>query len=283
MMPKYAFAALLAVSLSFALGQTPPDLTGSWKCDIQKSSWGTSTPPPDVTLKIRQKGSEMAVTQIVAGNTEEFRFVTDGRENVNNISQGTLKSKVTWERNVLSLESTLGGGEVTQSDRLALSPDGNTIRMTRHIKTGEGETDWVMIFEKQAAAKPNLSGTWKVITANSDFGAVPAPSSMVSKIDHKDPALKISTVTVGAEGERTYDLTFATDGSETSNPVGSLVFKTTCKWEGAALLMESKASEGDLTGRDKWTLSEDGKTLTLVRVWSGSQGDVTQKLVHEKQ
>jgi hypothetical protein len=282
-MPKYTLAALLAVSLSIAQGQTPPDFTGTWKCNIEKSSWGTSTPPPDVTLIFRHKDPEMAVTQIVAEVTEEFRFITDGRENINNLSQGPLKSRMKWQGSVLSLESVVGDGEVTMSDRLALSPDGNTIRMTRHIKSGEGENDWVMLFEKQAAPKPNLSGTWKVIVAKSDFGGAPAPSSMVSKIDHKEPALKFYTVTVGAEGERTYDLTFATDGSETSNPVGNLVFKTKCKWEGDALLMESKASEGDLTGRDKWTLSEDVKTLTLGRVWSGSQGDVTQKLVHEKQ
>jgi hypothetical protein len=190
---------------------------------------------------------------------------------------------LTWEGNVLVVETRLGDGEVTLSDRLTLSPDGNTIRMTRKMKGPDGEGDRELILEKQGAAKPNFSGTWKVIIARSDFGAVPAPASMISKIDHQDPALKISTVTTGSQGERSYDLTFTTGGAETSNTAGNMVYKTTCRWEDGALLMDSRADEGDLIGKDKWTLSEDGKTLTLLRVWSGSQGETTQRLVHEKQ
>jgi hypothetical protein len=32
-----------------------------------------------------------------------------------------------------------------------------------------------------------------------------------------------------------------------------------------------------------WTLSEDGKTLTVTRVISGPQGEMTIKVVQEKQ
>ncbi len=273
----------MALPLALVLGQTPPNLSGSWKCDVEKSTWGTSNPPPDLTFKIRQQGQEMFMTQVVAGETEEFRFITDGRENVNHFSQGTLKSRMTWQGSVLAVESTLGDGEVTLSDRLTLSAGGNTLRINRRMKAPDGESDWVLILEKEAEAKPNLSGAWKVNTAKSDFGTAPAPTSMISKIDHRDPVLKISNVTVRERGERTYDLAFATDGAETSNVVDGTEFKTRCKWDGAALLMESRSGPGDRTGKDTWTLSEDGKVLTLVRIWSGPQGEITQKLVHERQ
>lgn len=146
-MAKLIFAAILA--LSIAVAQTPPDLSGSWKCNIEKSDWGASSPPPDLTLKIKHKEPEMVTAQIIGGQTEEFRFVTDGRENVNNFSQGTLKTRMKWEKGVLAMESKLGEGEVTLSDRLALSSDGKTIRMTRHMKGPDGETDWALVLEKQ--------------------------------------------------------------------------------------------------------------------------------------
>jgi hypothetical protein len=35
--------------------------------------------------------------------------------------------------------------------------------------------------------------------------------------------------------------------------------------------------------QDKWTLSDDGKTLTIVRIFKSSMGEGEQKLVLEKQ
>jgi hypothetical protein len=35
--------------------------------------------------------------------------------------------------------------------------------------------------------------------------------------------------------------------------------------------------------QDKWTLPDDGKTLTIVRLFESSMGEGEQKLVFEKQ
>jgi hypothetical protein len=136
-----------------------------------------------------------------------------------------------------------------------------------------------------AAAPPNFSGAWKANIAKSDFGPMPAPTSASSKIDHKDPSLKLVATQVGEQGERTFEMNLSTDGAETTNQVGPLTMKCKAKWEGAALLVESKATtdNGDLTINDRWTLSEDGKTLTVTRTFSGPQGEMTIKVVQEKQ
>src|SRR5262245_60884002 len=42
-----------------------------------------------------------------------------------------------------------------------------------------------------AQAKPNFSGSWKMDTARSDFGPVPAPVPMDRKITHAEPSLTI--------------------------------------------------------------------------------------------
>jgi len=136
-----------------------------------------------------------------------------------------------------------------------------------------------------AAAPPNLSGAWKANLSKSDFGEMPAPSSLVSKIDHKDPSLKISTTFSGDQGEMTFERNLQTDGSETANQMGPFTTKSKARWEGSVLLIDSKGSteNGDLTIKEKWTLSEDGKTLTTVSNWSSPQGEMTHKVTYEKQ
>jgi hypothetical protein len=136
-----------------------------------------------------------------------------------------------------------------------------------------------------AAAPPDLSGNWKGNVAKSDFGPFPAPTSMTTKVEHKEPNLKSATTLSGDQGEMTMERTITTDGTETSYQYGPMNMKSKAKWEGATLVVDSKGSSdmGEFTMKEKWVLSEDGKTLNVDLTWSGAQGDVAQKLVYEKQ
>ncbi len=136
-----------------------------------------------------------------------------------------------------------------------------------------------------AAAPPNFSGDWKMNAAKSDFGPGPAPIRASSKIEHQDPRLKLIGTEVREEGERTFEMNISTDGAQTTNQIGPLTLTTKAKWEGATLLVDSKAStdNGELVIKDQWSLSEDGKTLTVVRSISGPRGDFTVKVVQDKQ
>ena len=136
-----------------------------------------------------------------------------------------------------------------------------------------------------AMAKPNFSGDWKLNTSKSDFGQMPAPQKSTMKIEHKDPALKVATTYVGDNGERTFEMNLSTDGKEVTNTFGNFEFKSKAHWEGSVLLVESRASSdsGEFKADEKWTVSDAGKTLTLVRHWVGPQGEVTNTVVHDKQ
>ena len=61
--------------------------------------------------------------------------------------------------------------------------------------------------------------------------------------------------------------------------------KSTLKWEGDTLVIDAKGKFGDndFTLLDKWTLSDDGKILTIVWLFKSSMGEGEQKLVLEKQ
>lgn len=134
-----------------------------------------------------------------------------------------------------------------------------------------------------AQSKPDFSGTWKADISKSNFGPMPAPQSAILKVEHKDPSFKLVSITVSDAGERTFEVTFTTDGKECTNFVGNTEVKSVLKWDGDALLMEHRTVGGEVVVKDRWTLSEGGQVLTLVRHWSGSQGELTQTLVHQKQ
>jgi hypothetical protein len=136
-----------------------------------------------------------------------------------------------------------------------------------------------------AQAKPNFSGDWKMNPAKSDFGQMPAPTSMVQKITHDDPDLKVTSTSVSERGEFTNNLAYTTDGKECTNKTRMGESKSTLKWDGDTLVFETKADfQGNaVTITSKWTLSEDGKILTVNTHFSSSMGEGDSKTVLEKQ
>jgi hypothetical protein len=135
------------------------------------------------------------------------------------------------------------------------------------------------------AARPNFSGDWKLNTGKSDFGAMPAPYSRTDKIMHQDPDLTDSFTQNGQMGEVSAEMKYSTDGKETTNTIHGAPVKTTAKWEGDQLTIDGKASlnGSDVTFQDHWSLSPDGKTLTVTRHVNSPMGVTDQKIVLDKQ
>lgn len=135
------------------------------------------------------------------------------------------------------------------------------------------------------AAKPDFSGSWKLNAGKSDFGALPAPDTRTDKITYADPQLKDTMTQSGQMGEATAELTYSTDGKETTNTIRGNEVKSTAKWDGDELAIDSKAQFNgtDITLKDRWALSADGKTLTISRHVGSSMGETDQKIVLEKQ
>jgi hypothetical protein len=137
----------------------------------------------------------------------------------------------------------------------------------------------------QAQAKPNFSGTWKLNAGKSNFGPMPAPETRTDKITHRDPDLKDSFTQSGPMGEVTAEMKYSTDGKETTSSIRDNQIKSTAKWEGDELVIAGKTSfeGGDVTLADRWSLSADGKTLTILRHVNSPMGETDQKIVLERQ
>ena len=135
------------------------------------------------------------------------------------------------------------------------------------------------------AASQNLSGEWKLNFAKSNYGKFPAPSSMTRKIAHNDPKLILSTTQKGAQGEVTSKLVYTTDGKESVNQVAGGESKGVAQWIGDKLMIESSREFQGVTLRQKdiWTLSDDGKTLSIDSHVSIPNGEFDIKQVFDKQ
>ncbi len=136
-----------------------------------------------------------------------------------------------------------------------------------------------------AFAKPNFAGEWKVDSAKSDFGDMPAPESIVMQIDHTDPKLTVKTFQSGGPlGELKSDMTYQTDGTESKNMVRGSEVVSTAKWSGDALKLTTKmAWQGSAVNiAETWKLTSGGKNLEILREMTGGQGGSTMKLVFAK-
>lgn len=132
-----------------------------------------------------------------------------------------------------------------------------------------------------ASAKPNFSGTWRLNKAKSNYGPVAAPARMERKIVHDDPMLKMVIVQANGEGERTLEQAYKTDGTPSVNKVGTREITSVAKWDGEALVISSE--RGEFAQSERWTISEDGRVLTLVNRIKSPNGNFEVTVVMDKQ
>lgn len=134
-------------------------------------------------------------------------------------------------------------------------------------------------------AIPNLTGTWVLQIADSDFGMVPPPDSRIDVIDHREPHLAVQRTT-SAQGTTTVaDMTYAVDGKPHKNNAGTTELTSTLHWEGEVLVMvtTTQAPQGELVITDRYSLSPDGQTLTQARVLAIQDQTLAQTMILRKQ
>ncbi|MGQ0702699.1 MAG: hypothetical protein ACT4PM_06165 [Gemmatimonadales bacterium] len=138
--------------------------------------------------------------------------------------------------------------------------------------------------DASAQSVPNLSGTWVFHRELSDLGGMEAltPQSRTDVWDHQEPKLTIKRTTTSATGESTTTtLVYAIDGEPHKNMAGPTEVTSRLRWEGAALVSVSTIQDpqGEVTITDRYSRSEDGKTLTQERTFARMGQEGRQKLV----
>jgi len=136
----------------------------------------------------------------------------------------------------------------------------------------------------QAQAKTDFSGTWKMDPAKSDFGHGPKPTYRLDIITHNDPNFKDKITQRNEKGEGSWEMNYTTDGKPCHNMPEGKPFDATAHWEGDALVVDSEgALGGHVTIKDRYSLSPDGKTMTIRRHLTRSIFSTDQTVVLDKQ
>jgi hypothetical protein len=138
-----------------------------------------------------------------------------------------------------------------------------------------------------ADTKPDFTGEWRLNRDRSDFGLVPGPDRRTDVIRHSLSKLHLESKQARGQRESTGEWDCVIDGSPCTVTLRgpALRLATRVRWDGAVLVFES---EGELNGEqvrmsDRWTLSADGKEITIARRLSSPAGETHQTLVLEKQ
>lgn len=226
------------------------------------------------------------------------------------------KMQCSWDGNAVVFLETANLNGSTLTDKLTFSPsgDGKTMTMDSHITSATMNADRHLVYDAADAAAassmaspsgmaatpgaaamihtgggdpPNLSGTWKLNISKSNFGQIPPPASQTDAIEDSEPSVKIAEDQKGGMmGDMNLTTTISTDGKETTSAgMGGAEVKSTAHWDGRSLVVNSKTNfqGSDVTIKDTYTLSEDGKTLTEVAHIESSMGNFDTTSVYDKQ
>ncbi len=312
---RKAIVAVLSVTAFAAslVAQSKPNFSGTWKLNVAKSDFGPLPGPdsrvdviehsdPAIKINTNQEGAQGKIEATI-------NYTTDGKEVTNHVGPREIKSTVVWDGSNLVVNSklTFQDNDVTIKNVWTLSEDGKTLTQNAHLAATMGEADQKYVFEKQdagattatakvapapvvgapasAGVKPNFSGTWKLDVSKSDFGVLPPDNSRTDVIEHNDPALKVSTSSDNsAQGKQDFALNFTTDGKEVTNNAGGLELKSILNWEGPTLVVNTKLKyqDNDVTIKEVWLLSDDGKTMTHNAHYNSPMGEMDTKMVFAK-
>ncbi|MGI9073408.1 MAG: hypothetical protein ACR2JB_19345 [Bryobacteraceae bacterium] len=136
------------------------------------------------------------------------------------------------------------------------------------------------------SAKPDFSGRWRMVKDKSDFGGFTSPDIVVRVVEHRDPTLNVHTVQTSKGKTSTVDVSYFTDGSQTTNSMSGRDAVSKAFWDGSALVIRTttKDSKGeDQVVEDRWELSDDRQTLTISSHVTTPKGQVDMKLVCERE
>jgi hypothetical protein len=114
-------------------------------------------------------------------------------------------------------------------------------------------------------ARPNFAGVWRMLRGESRFVGQ-TPVSMLVRIDHNEPVILQTVISVAADGvERRSTFRITTDGRAFENALGGLTLVGRAGWseDECEIVTTLNAGERVTTYRDYWRLSPDGRRLRM--------------------
>ena len=146
---------VVAALLAGAAAAGVASLSGTWKLNVEKSSWGRARKPATVVIEIDHREPVLkyhGTISYVNEDTREFVFdgAIDGKEYALIRSYGAGKVRV--ERiNDNSIVSTFrtDDGRYVETTRNSVSRDGKIMTRRINVQGPDGDTRWTEVYEKR--------------------------------------------------------------------------------------------------------------------------------------
>ena len=255
LLKSMCYAALL-VTASFALAAETP-FVGTWKLNLDKSKLTGDT------VKFASAGEMVRVT----GGGDTYEFKPDGSEAKARFGTAMWKKidDKTWE------ETDMVKGRLDAKSTWTLSDDGKTL--TQHVtgdKPAGGSFDDTITFVRIAGTK-GFFGTWKDKNVKSSAPSVLMISDLKDGLVLEEPDFQLKA-TAHFDGK-------PGDVEGPSIPDGA---SFTLTKSGARSFKMTRTQNGKPLDTATWTVSPDGKTMTVVSRMAGTTDPPTTE-VFEKQ
>jgi hypothetical protein len=132
-----------------------------------------------------------------------------------------------------------------------------------------------------AQTTPNLSGVWKMNPARSK-AVRPLPSGITVKFDQQESSFKETFTMAFGNNERSTEYEYSADGKEVE--IKEMPYTLSAKWEGKTLVQAMRQKGKSQGFTRKYTLSDDGKSISLVIENPSADGSLTVDILFlEKQ
>jgi hypothetical protein len=270
----------------------------------------------DFTQKVNSETSRgtSSYTRSCTINGQEEKLAPDNpRAHIGPVVISSIKCEAKGDGVVVTEGFDMRGTPSTDQMTFTPSDDGKELTIDQHI-SGAMSMTRKMVFDKSdssadnsapaanggmaatpgAAAMihaggshPDFSGTWNLDIPKSNFGQGQPPASEVDTITEEDNTMKVVTVQKGGMmGDMNTTETFTTDGQPSSwKGMGDSQVNGTATWNGNELVVNAKTSfqGSDVTIKDSYALSADGKTLTRTTHVETGMGNFDTTSVYDKQ
>jgi hypothetical protein len=121
--------------------------------------------------------------------------------------------------------------------------------------------------------RPNFSGLWQANLLKSRSSA-PAPAKLMMKIAHGEDDLKQAVLVTRSNGTQERQvLTYSMTDEQLATELRGSPIKLRVRWNGPEMVIE--ATYGESVFRDYWSLSDDGRTLTMAHRDDPMAGQIT--------
>ena len=149
-----AILAMLLLSLG-ACRAKGPDLSGTWKLNVQKSHWGKVRKPVSVMLEIRHEDPVLKYQgRVVDAESEGREFGFDGLINGQEqalhgaYADGTIAFTHRPD-NVLTSSFKSADGQVTENAETSISADSRVLTRRVRFARGESKLSWTEVYERR--------------------------------------------------------------------------------------------------------------------------------------